>query len=410
MKIKTNKIGIAVLAGAIIAGCSTNDEAVVTVDGAKLMRSTVNADVETLMKSQGDRVPEDQKARFREMMQTQIAQNFVIQTVLKNKAKAEGFSVSPEDIKAREAELMKALAGQPDAPKSVEEAFKKFPLGEKRAREEFEAGVLIDKLIKAEQAKKKPAKDYAAEAKKVIDGIVAKNAEAKKSEAAAEKTIKDLKAQLDKTPKAEVAKKFAELAKAHSACPSKEKGGDLGEFTHGQMVPEFDKAAFALPIGVVSDPVKTQFGQHLIMVTKKIPAVEAKDGKPATPEKVQASHILVRATAAQEVPKTDDIVNRMKAQEERQFVNEYVLSLVRAAKIDTVEEFKQVLPPPEEKPAPAAKAAPAKAKVAPAAKSAAVKPAAKEAKAKVATTLEEKVAEKPVAKPKPAGVEKPAAK
>ena len=388
---KINKIGVAVLVGAMIAGCAP-DEAVVTVDGARLTRKAVEADVETLMKAQGDKVPEDQKARFREMMQIQVAQNFVIQTVLGNKARAEGFSVTPEDLKAREEELLKALSKQPDAPKTVDEAFKKFPLGEKRAREEFESGVLIDKLIKAEQAKK-PAKDHTAEAQKVIDDIVKQNAEAAKGSGDAEKKIKELKAQLDKLSGKQLADKFAKLAKEHSACPSKDKGGDLGEFTHGQMVPEFDKAAFALPVGKVSDPVKTQFGQHLIMVTKKIPAVEAKDGKPAAPEKVQASHILLKTPATRDVPKKDDLVNRMKAQEDRQFVNDYVLSLVRAAKIETAEDFKQVIPPPAEKPA-----------AAPAPKQAA-KPAAKTAAKPAAAP-----AQKPAAKPAKAPVEKKAAK
>jgi peptidyl-prolyl cis-trans isomerase C len=62
---------------------------------------------------------------------------------------------------------------------------------------------------------------------------------------------------------------FEEAVTNYSICPSKAQGGDLGFFTKGQMVPEFEEAAFALEIGVLSNPVKTQFGYHLIKVEEK---------------------------------------------------------------------------------------------------------------------------------------------
>jgi len=62
---------------------------------------------------------------------------------------------------------------------------------------------------------------------------------------------------------------FENTAKKFSTCPSKENGGDLGFFERGQMVPEFENVAFETEVGKVSDPVKTQFGVHLIRVEAK---------------------------------------------------------------------------------------------------------------------------------------------
>ena len=69
--------------------------------------------------------------------------------------------------------------------------------------------------------------------------------------------------------------KFAEIAKAKSVdTATAQRGGDLGTFAQGRMVPEFEKAAFSLQPGTISDPVKTQYGWHVIMVT------ERKEGEP----------------------------------------------------------------------------------------------------------------------------------
>ena len=87
-----------------------------------------------------------------------------------------------------------------------------------------------------------------------------------KDEDTARQLLADLKAHPEK---------FADLAREKSTdTVSAKKGGDLGTFSPGRMVPEFDKVAFALKPGEISDVVKTQYGYHIIMVT------ERKDGEP----------------------------------------------------------------------------------------------------------------------------------
>ena len=62
---------------------------------------------------------------------------------------------------------------------------------------------------------------------------------------------------------------FADVAREHSSCPSGQEGGALGEFSPGQMVPEFDQVVFSAEVNQVHGPVKTQFGYHLIEITSR---------------------------------------------------------------------------------------------------------------------------------------------
>ena len=78
-----------------------------------------------------------------------------------------------------------------------------------------------------------------------------------------EEACVDLKKQIDEGADC------ADMAKKHSECPSGNEGGSLGEFSPGQMVPEFDTVVFNDDVGKVHGPVKTQFGYHLIEITSR---------------------------------------------------------------------------------------------------------------------------------------------
>ncbi|WP_299794425.1 peptidylprolyl isomerase [uncultured Shewanella sp.] len=92
---------------------------------------------------------------------------------------------------------------------------------------------------------------------------------------------------------------FAELAKHHSACPSKDTGGSLGQISNGQTVPEFEKQLMLLPQGLAPKPIESRYGFHVVNIARKI------DGKPLEYEMVydkvrgylvhRASHLAIQA-------------------------------------------------------------------------------------------------------------------
>ena len=340
-------IGAAALAAVCVAGCCKNEN-LLTVNGKSLSRCELDKDVAALMESR--KIPAEQMEEAKKMFENQLAQKFLMETLLLAEAKKQGLdTVTPEDLQKKKDEIIKEGANNPGAPKSFEEFAAKYPLGKDKAEQALKDVIVIQRLLKKE-VEDKIAID-AAEVEKTLKNLTDAAAKAAKDAAGAETKIKELKAQLAKVAAKDVAAKFAELAKKESACPSKEKGGDLGEFAKGQMVPEFEKVAFSIEPGKVSDPVKTQFGWHLILVTKKVPAVKAEGDKPASPEKVQASHILLSARAAQPVPTKADVEKRMKMMKSQQAMGAYFDGLRKAAKIEAP-GFPDLVP--EQKAAPAA--------------------------------------------------------
>ncbi len=372
---KIGLIGTAALAAMVVVGCGKKDavadgdkaaksvgaaaassvdpkKVAVQVNDAKLTYGELDADISKIVEAQ--KIPAEQLEQAKSYFREQMAQQFVMKSLLLSEIEKKGVKLSDDDRKKREEEFLKSVAGRPGAPKTIDELLSKHPFGKERARKEFDESILIQKLLEQEVTSKIKVDD-----KKVDEqfAIATSNyTAAAKAAVGAEGKIKELKKQLDGLKGDALTNKFAQLAKEHSDCPSKSKGGDLGQFTRGQMVPEFDKVAFELEPLKVSDPVKTQFGWHLVMVTQKTPAVKAEGDKPAEPEKVQASHILLTSRKPDKAPTRDDIVAQMKRPQEQVAMRKYFDGLRAAAKIDAP-DFPALQP---KKPEPPKAAAPKK--------------------------------------------------
>lgn len=120
---------------------------------------------------------------------------------------------------------------------------------------------------------------------------------------------------------------FAAIAKQSSIDPGSAKnGGDLGYFSSGQMVPEFESAALKLNPGEISEPVKTKFGYHIIKVTDK------KMGKPLEYEKIKNA-----------------LMQRITAEKQREVFDSYIESLQKNYKVDINKEALAKLQPIPEK-------------------------------------------------------------
>lgn len=317
-----------------VGAASTADpeEVVATVNGRKFLRKEIDEIVNIALKAQN--IPDEQQKEARGYFEKQVTYGKIMKAILLDEVKKQSIVVTDEDRKKSEAEFAGKLKAQ---GKTLDDFFKQSPVGEAVARQEFADSIAINKLfdakVPAPEVKADEIAKAIADAKAEHDKVEAANKNLEAEKAKAKGKIASLKKQLDEGAD------FAKLARENSDCPSKEKGGDLGTFTRGQMVKPFEDAAFSQEVGKVGDVVETQFGFHLIKVTAKSPAVAAKDGKPAKPESVAASHILVKTPQAQAprpVPTEEQVKKNLQSQRRGTAIQQYIDGLKKAAKVETI--------------------------------------------------------------------------
>jgi len=248
-------------------------DVVARVNGQDVTKADLERIIHTMEGRAGQPVPPDRRDEIYRSALDQL----IVYTLLSQESKTRGIKVEDTEIDAK----MTQLRGQFPTQDAFEKALKDRGMTPDNVRKDARVDLSVNKVMDAEVAtvpgpsdaeaktfyEKSPERfkqDEQVRASHILIRVDPNAGAAAKQKAKAEieSVLKQLKAGGD----------FAKLAQQHSQDGSAAQGGDLGFFPKGQMVPEFDRAAFALPKGKSSGIVTTQFGYHIILVTDRKPA------------------------------------------------------------------------------------------------------------------------------------------
>ncbi|UCM99770.1 peptidylprolyl isomerase [Sulfurimonas sp. SWIR-19] len=237
-----NKITM-LLSALLLTGSVVCAKTLVTVNGKPITQEEVDQELMQATQGRFNQVPADRQAAFRQ----QVLQQLIGKELIYDDAKKSGIINSAE----------------------YKSEYKKL---EQRMKKELAIQVWQKKLLDGIKISTKELKDYYNKNKEEFnekESVHARHILVKTKEEA-EKII----AQLKHLSGEKLKEKFIELAKKYSTGPSGSKGGDLGYFSKGQMVPAFNDKVFSMKKGeVTTKPVKTQFGYHVIYVEDKKPSM-----------------------------------------------------------------------------------------------------------------------------------------
>jgi peptidyl-prolyl cis-trans isomerase C len=300
-------------------------EIAVTVNGVEIKESEVQAKTEEeflqiQMQGNAEKMPPAILEQYKKQLREQVLEELIIERLLAEKVKEDNIEVSEEEVTNV---LMQIVAGLPE-PLSLEEYRKKLvEHGQNfdEQKERIKKGLAYQKILDSqlsgkiniteddarkfydENPKQFEMGDQVRASHILIKPIFTKGEDPNKAKAAAKAKVQEL------LTKIKSGANFAQLAMSNSMCPSAPKGGDLGFFPKGKWTAEFDKVAFELAVGQISNIVETEYGYHIIRVT------DHKEAHVLSFDEVKDT-LIINLTAQKKAELTKEYIESLKAQAE----------------------------------------------------------------------------------------------
>ena len=252
------------------------NEAIAIVNGEAILRLELDRIL--------DKVKQKMGTKRLHLVEERIIEDMVTQLVLRQFIRKENIQIDPNRIEEAIKTFKENIKNNPDTrDKSLETLLEEQGGSIEELRVALDISLSIDEYLERTVPEEEIRK-YFTENTGNFNGetvtvshilIDTRNMKGEDELNKAKEKIEKLKVELDN------GSDFAKLAEKNSDCPSAKNGGDLGVIVRGQMVDEFEEAAFNTKVNAISEPVKTQFGYHIIKITDK------QEGKDVTFEEVK---------------------------------------------------------------------------------------------------------------------------
>ena len=298
---------------------------VVRVNGENIYRGEITEAVAATLKQYAGRVPPQQLQQLQGQIYNNVKDQLITKKLMDAAVAAAKLTVPDAEVTAEIEKIRESIKTNPNAPagQTLESALAASgttlekltaSIKEQLTIKLFLEGKTKD-IVDATEAEAKEFYDSNPDRFKKPENVTASHILIKFEDTDTDETKAKKKTDLEKIRKDIIAGTvtFEDAAKAHSDCPSKAQGGSLGTFGKGQMVPEFEVAAFSQENGEIGEIVETKFGYHVIKVS---------------------AHQEESIVKFEEVK--DKIIDVLTTQKKQETINAFIKSLRDNAKIELV--------------------------------------------------------------------------